>query len=87
MRTKTKEFAAIIVGRLEAEEKQWKADVERKWRLCNEYFDYIAKFIPFFNRNEFKGNLYANFTDQFIHRSFPNGDHQHAFACQLLGYG
>ena len=65
MRTKTKEFTAMIVGKLEAEEKQWKADVERKWRLCNEYFDYIAKFIPFFDRNAFRGNLYANFTDQF----------------------
>ena len=39
MRTKTKEFTAMIVGRLDAEEKQWKTDAERKWRLCNEYFD------------------------------------------------
>lgn len=66
MKTKHKEFKAICIGKLTAEEKQWKADVERKWRLCNEYFDYIGKFIPFFDRNEFKGNLYANFTDQFI---------------------
>lgn len=68
MRTKHKEFTAMIVGKLEAEEKQWRADAERKWRLCNEYFDYIAKFIPFFDRNEFKGNLYANFTDQFVQK-------------------
>lgn len=68
MRTKHKEFTAMIVGKLESEERKWKADVERKWRLCNEYFDYIAKFIPFFDRNEFKGNLYANFTDQFVQK-------------------
>jgi len=65
MRTKSKEFTPIIVGKLEAEENQWKADVERKWRLCNEFFAYIQKFIVVNDKEAFKGNLYANFTDQF----------------------
>lgn len=63
-----KEFTAMIIGKQEAAEKQWKADVERKYRLSNEYFDYIAKFVPFFNREDFKGNLYANFTDLFVEK-------------------
>lgn len=67
MKTK-KEFTPIVIGYLTSEAKQWKNDVERKWRLHNEFFEYIQKFISVDDKEAFKGNLYATFTDTFANK-------------------
>ena len=68
MRTKKAEFKPIAIGYLTSEAKQYKDNVERKWRLYNEFFEYIQRFIPVDDKEAFKGNLYATFTDTFANK-------------------
>jgi hypothetical protein len=61
----SKKFTPLVVGYKTNEAKQYKDDVERKFRLYNEFFAYVQKFIPVDDKEAFKGNLYATFTDTF----------------------
>lgn len=62
---KKADFEPIVIGHLTNEEKQFKAEAEKKLRLYGEFFDYIQRFIQVEDRNVFKSNLYASFIDEF----------------------
>jgi hypothetical protein len=65
MRTKKADFKPIVIGHLTHEEKQFKAEAEKKVRLYGEFFDYIQRLIRVEDRIAFKSNLYASFIDEF----------------------
>lgn len=65
---KKAEFEPIVIGYLTSEAKQYKDDAQRKWRLYNEFFTYVQRFIPVDDKEAFKGNLYATFTDTFANK-------------------
>lgn len=60
-----KDFEPLVIGHLTSEENQFKAEAEKKLRLCGEFFDYIQRFIQVEDKNAFKQNLYASFIDEF----------------------
>jgi hypothetical protein len=62
---KKAEFEPIAIGHLTHEEKQFKAEAEKKLRLYGEFFDYVQRFTQVADRNVFKSNLYASFIDEF----------------------
>ncbi len=64
----SKKFTPLVVGYQTNEAKQYKDQVERKFRLYNEFFAYVQKFIPVDDKEAFKGNLYASFTDTFANK-------------------
>jgi hypothetical protein len=64
----SKKFNPIVIGYLTNEAKQYKDDAQRKYRLYNEFFAYVQKFIPVDDKEAFKGNLYASFTDTFANK-------------------
>jgi hypothetical protein len=61
-----KEFKPIAVGKDETAERDFRASVERKYRLANEFFEYVQRFIQVEDRNELKSEIpYNYFTDRF----------------------
>jgi len=66
MKTKKQEFTPKVIGRLTSEEKAFRMDVERKYRLYNEFFTYVQRFIAVEDKEAFKDNLYQTFTDTFV---------------------
>ena len=68
MKTKKVEFKPIVISYLTSEAKQYKDDAQRKWRLYNEFFAYVQGFISVDDKEAFKGNLYATFTDTFANK-------------------
>jgi hypothetical protein len=62
----SKQFKPIAVGKNETAKKEFTTNLERKFRLSNEFFEYIQRFIQVEDRNVLKNeNPYSYFTDRF----------------------
>ena len=61
-----KEFKPIAISKDVTAEKEFRADVEKKFRLSNEFFEYIQRFIHVEDRNALRSEIpYNYFTDRF----------------------
>ena len=70
-----KEFKPIIISRETTAENKFRTDVERKYKLSNEFFNYIDRFFNTEDRNVLKHEIpYNYFTDRFTSKfegNFP----------------
>jgi hypothetical protein len=62
----SKAFTPIVISRDVTAEKEFRTDVERKYRLSNEFFSYVDRFVKTEDRNVLKYELpYNYFIEQF----------------------
>ena len=62
----SKAFTPIVISRDVTAEKEFRTDVERKYRLSNEFFSYVDRFVKTEDRNVLKHELpYNYFIEQF----------------------